>query len=100
MTYEEAIEMADKNKNVVGETYNGMEPFRIKYVLIAPKYRTFKEKVNLLTETTNTPIDNKQVLANLSWLNENLDVYVIGEEENIYTIKLLHDHLSSPRKES
>jgi hypothetical protein len=95
MTYEEALEMADKNKNVVGETYNGIESFSIKYLLIAPRYRTIKEKTNLLNENPGKPIDNKIALGNLNWLNESLDVYVIGEKESIYTIKLLNDHLSS-----
>ncbi len=94
MTYNEAEEYKESHTDVIGQYYNGVPPFRILSLLIAPKSKEFKDRMEVLKKCLTDIYDNTQALTRLGFLNENLDVYIIGTDNSVYFEKLLYDYLS------
>ena len=67
---------------------------RIKYILIAPKEKTFKDRADVLRECSETHMDNKAALEYLGFINDNLDVYVLATDGARVTEWLLYDFLA------
>ena len=94
MDYEEAYKLLKENENaVLLQRYNGVPSFRIKHLLIAPKESPVEEKTKLL-KLAFTEIGIHRALIDLGMINQNLDVYIVGEENDHYFFKTLHEHTS------
>jgi hypothetical protein len=81
MTFQEAKDYAGKYLHIISQQ-SKLEsfPYRIKCFLIAPKTKSFKERMNVLNLSLHTTTDNEGALRQLGFLNENLDIYIIGGE--------------------
>ena len=97
MTYNEAKEFMDKHMDLI-ITDSKLEafPYKIKFILIAPKDKTFIDRMDVFKEA-GTGIGNEGALKKLGFLNNNLEVYIIGEEDienNKYAWYVLYNYLS------
>ena len=93
MTFNEAEEYRLKNMDVVGE-WNEFPPFKIMCLSIAPKNKDFKDRMEVLTKSLYSDMSNEQALLELGFLNENLDVYIIGTDNKMFFEKFLYTYLS------
>lgn len=95
MTYEQCKNYKSDNRDVRDEFYLDDPDFKINYVLIAPKSKTFEDRMKVLHECLHKDPDNYQALENLKFLEEELDVYVIHEiSYTEFKEALLADHLA------
>ncbi len=98
MTYNEAKELMDKHMDlIITESKLKSFPYKIKFLLIAPKDKTFADRMNVFKETIFTPNNNEGALRKLGFLNDNLEVYIIGEkdlENKEYAEYVLYNYLS------
>lgn len=94
MTYKEAEKYRDKHMDLVN-THSILESFdfKIKYILIAPKNKEYTDRMNVLSEAM-TEKGNEVPLSSLGFLNETLDVYIIGGSAERRYEYLLYDYLS------
>lgn len=98
MTYEEAKEILDNHMYLIN-TESKLEefPYRIGYLLIAPKDKSSSERMKVFNETFNTTNNNEGALRKLGFLNNNLEVYVFGKkdlENREYFEYVLYNYLS------
>ena len=98
MTYDEAKELMDKHMNlIVTESKLDLFPYKIKYLLIAPKDKSFSDRMEVFKETFSTPNDNEGALKKLGFLKNNLEVYILGEKNlknDEYCEYVLYNYLS------
>ena len=95
MTFDEAEEYRLKHLDVIGKLYDGDIDFlKILTLLIAPKNKGFDDRIAVLNKCLYDEYDNKTALSLLGFLNENLDVYIIGQGQQIVREKLLAVYLS------
>lgn len=98
MTYNEAKEILDKNIDLKGSKSKlDVFPYRIICLLIAPKDKSFSDRMKVLHETLDTPNDNERALKKLRFFNNNLEVYIIAKknlENKEYSEYVLYNYLS------
>ena len=82
MTYDQAKELMDKHTDLLMTDSELKEfPYKIKYLLIAPKERSFADRMIVFNEATFTTNNSELALRKLGFFNENLEVYIIGEKD-------------------
>lgn len=99
MNFDEAEKYRDENMNVIGEHLHDDLSFRIESLLIAPKERSFEDRMKVLAESY-TELGNKNALIKLGFINDNLDVYIISSDERVKREYLLYNYLSRKNTKS
>jgi len=83
MNYNEAFEKVQQNLGLLKNVATGTETLDIPFykigAIIAPKNASLLERNNIYTEIVNTGISNEQVLQGMNLLNEDLDIFIIGQ---------------------
>lgn len=94
MNYEQAEKHREEYHYVVNETYNGVPPFKIKHLLIAPKESSIEEKIKLI-KLAFTDIGLQRALIELKMIDKNLDLFIVSENNDDFLFINLADYLST-----